>query len=61
MRSDYPARLSMDAARRTTRAWCENSLKLCQKLDLRMKSEKGMDNEGELKLLLMELAQKARR
>ena len=59
MRSDYPARLLMDAARRTTRAWCENSLALCQKLDLRMKSEKGVDDEGEIKLLLMELAQKS--
>ena len=58
MRSDYPARLLMDAARRTTREWCANSLTLCQKLDLRMKSEKGVDDEGEIKLLLMELAQK---
>lgn len=58
MRSDYPARLLLDAARRTTRAWCAESLKLCQRLDLRMKSEKGVDDEGELKLLLMRLAQK---
>lgn len=58
MRSDYPARLLLDAARRTTRAWCANSVKLCQTLDRRMKSEKGVDDEGELKLLLMELAQK---
>ena len=58
MRSDYPARLLLDAARRTSRAWCENSVKLCQRLDLRMKSEKGIDDEGELKLLMMELAQR---
>ena len=58
MRSDYGARLLLDAARRTTRAWCENSVQLCQRLDRRMKSEKGVDDEGELKLLLMELAQK---
>lgn len=58
MRSDYPARLLMDAARHTTREWCANSMILCQKLDLRMKSEKGIDDEGEIKLLLMELAQK---
>jgi len=58
MRSDYPARLLLDAARRTTREWCANSLKLCQRLDRRLKSEKGVDDEGELKLLLMELAQK---
>ena len=58
MRSDYPARLLLDAARRTTREWCERSLVLCQRLDRRMKSEKGVDNEGELKLLLMQLARK---
>ena len=58
MRSDYPARLLLDAARRTTRAWCERSLILCQRLDRRMKSEKGVDDEGELKLLLMRLAQR---
>lgn len=58
MRSDYPARLLLDAARRTTREWCANSLALCQKLDRRMKSEKGIDREGELKLLLMQLAQR---
>lgn len=58
MRSDYPARLLMDAAGRTTRNWCENSLRLCQRLDCRLKSEKGIDDTGELKLFLMELAQK---
>ena len=58
MRSDYPARLLLDAARKTTHEWCERSLALCQKLDRRMKSEKGIDREGELKLLVMELAQK---
>ncbi len=58
MRSDYPARLLLDAARRTTRAWCENGVLLCQRLDRRMKSEKTVDSVGELKLLLMELAQK---
>ena len=57
MRSDYPARLLLDAARKTTHEWCARSLALCQKLDRRMKSEKGIDNEGELKLLLMRLAQ----
>lgn len=58
MRSDYPARLLLDAAKKTTHEWCSESLKLCQKLDQRMKSEKGIDNEGELKLLLMRLAQR---
>ncbi len=58
MRSDYPAKLALQAARKTTRAWCAKSLKLCQKLDHRFKSENGIDNEGELKLLLMQLAQR---
>ncbi len=58
MRSDYPARLLLDAARKTTHEWCARSLALCQKLDRRMKSEKGIDREGELKLLLMQLAQR---
>ena len=52
-------RLLLDAARKTTHEWCANSLALCQKLDRRMKSEKGIDREGELKLLLMQLAQRA--
>ena len=56
MRSDYPARLLLEAARKSTHEWCANSLALCQRLDRRMKSEKGIDREGELKLLLMELA-----
>ena len=30
---------------------------MSQRLDQRMKSEKGIDSEGELKLLLMRLAQ----
>ncbi len=59
MRSDYPARLLLDAARKTTREWCAESLRLCQKLDKRMKSEKGIDDEGELKLFLMQLAQRS--
>lgn len=58
MRSDYPAKLLLAAAKRVTRAWCVESLALCQTLDRRMKSEKGIDNEGELKLLLMRLAQR---
>ena len=58
MRSDYPARLLLDAARRTSKSWCRDSLTLCSRLDRRMKSEKGVDSEGELKLLLMQLAQK---
>lgn len=58
MRSDYPARLLLDAARRTTREWCAKSVKLCQRQDRRFKSVNGVDYEGELKLLLMQLAQR---
>ncbi len=56
MRSDYPARLLLEAAKKTTREWCANSLVLCKQLDRRMKSERGLDEEGELKLLLSRLA-----
>ena len=35
---------------------CREAVKRCQTLDHRMKSERNMDNEGELKLFLMELA-----
>ena len=58
MRSDYGARLLLDAARRTTRDWCAKSLELCEALDRRMKSERSTDHAGELKLLLMKLAQR---
>ncbi len=58
MRSDYPARLLLEAARKTTPEWCRGALELCQKLDRRMKSENGIDREAELKLLLMQLAQR---
>ena len=55
MKSDYPARLLMNVARQTSREWCDDAVKMCQKLDRRMKSEKGIDSVGELKLLLMQL------
>ena len=55
MRSDYPAKLLMTAAKRTTTAWCSSAVKQCQVLDRRMKSEKGIDPAGELKLLLVRL------
>ena len=54
-KSDYPVKLLMNAARRTTRDWCADAVKLCQRLDRRMKSEKGIDPAGELKLLLVNL------
>ena len=55
MKSDYPAKLLMNAAKRTTAGWCADAVKMCQVLDRRMKSEKGIDAEGELKLLLVRL------
>lgn len=58
IRFDSQARALLDAARRTTREWCRESLKLCRTLDQRMKSEVGIDREGELKLMLMQLAQR---
>ena len=61
MRSDYPAKLLLEAARKVDRAWCQDGLAMCQKLDRQMKSQTGFDSEGELKLLLMRLAQGAKR
>ncbi len=55
MNSDYPARLLMQEAKKVNRSWCRISVKKCQELDRRMKSERNMDPEAELKLLLMEL------
>lgn len=54
-KSDYPVRLLLSAARKTTAAWCAGAVKECQTLDRRMKSEKGVDSAGELKLLLVRL------
>ena len=56
MRSDYPAKLLMQAAKKVDHDWCSSAVIRCQKLDRRMKSERGMDSEAELKLFLMELA-----
>ena len=58
MKSDYPAKLLMSAAQRVDHEWCRSALKKCQVLDRRMKSETGIDREGELKLFLMELAER---
>ena len=56
MRSDYPAKLLMQAAKKVSREWCCAAVQNCQVLDRRMKSEKNINNEAELKLFLMELA-----
>ena len=56
MRSDYPAKLQLSAARKVDRDWCCSALMNCQVLDRRMKSEKNINSEAELKLFLMELA-----
>ncbi|WP_295764555.1 DNA polymerase III subunit delta [uncultured Oscillibacter sp.] len=56
MKSDYPAKLLLAAARRTTPEWCAQAVRRCQELDRRMKSERGMDSAGGLKLLLVQLA-----
>ena len=55
MKSDYPAKLLLQAAKKTTAAWCGDAVTMCQVLDRRMKSEKGIDPAGELKLLLVRL------
>ena len=60
MRSDYPARLLLDNARKVSREWCARAVKRCYEVDLRIKSVGGVDGAEELKLLLMELAQGAK-
>ena len=55
MKSDYPAKLLLSAAKKTTADWCADAVKMCQVLDRRMKSERGLDAAGELKLLLVRL------
>jgi len=61
MRSDYPAKLLLDNAKKVSRPWCANAVRRCAEVDLRMKSVSGVDGAAELKLLLMELAQGDRR
>ena len=56
MSSDYPAKLLLQAAKKVDHDWCSAAVIRCQRLDRRMKSERGMDSEAELKLFLMELA-----
>lgn len=59
MKSDYPAKLLINAARHTTADWCADAVTMCQVLDRRMKSERGLDAAGELKLLLVRLGAKS--
>ena len=58
MKSDYPAKLLLDNARRVSRSWCARGVRRCYEVDLRIKSVSGVDGADELKLLLMELAQR---
>ena len=60
MRSDYPAKLLMSSARNFSKEWCRDGIEMCKKLDVQMKSQTGFDSQGELKLLLMRLAQGVR-
>lgn len=59
-KSDYPVKLWLRAAARATREWCADAVRRCQVLDRRLKSERGIDGTGELKLLLVELEAGAR-
>ena len=58
MKNDYQAKLLLNATKRTTAERCADAVKMCQTLDRRMKSEKGIDSVGELKLLLVRLGAK---
>ena len=55
MKSDYPVKLWLESARKTNRSWCSEAVKQCQVLDRRLKSERGIDADEELKLLLVRL------
>lgn len=56
MKSGYPAKLALSAARRTSTAWCGWAVRECEHLDRRMKSERGIDPVAELKFLLVRLS-----
>ena len=56
MKSGYPAKLALSAARQTTTAWCSWAVRECEILDRRMKSERGVDPVAELKFLLVRLS-----
>lgn len=56
MKSGYPAKLALSAARRTSTAWCAWAVRECELLDRRMKSERGVDPVEELKFLLVRLS-----
>ena len=58
--SDYPARKTMDAARRFSAAFCAKSAELVIETDYRMKTSYD-DPERLLELLVLQLAQEARR
>lgn len=60
MRSDYPAKLLLSAAKNFSKSWCQDGIAMCKKLDVQMKSQTGFDSQGELKFLLMRLAQGVR-
>ena len=55
MRSAYPARLIMDAAKRRSRGWCVNAVRLCAEYDYKMKST-GIDGEALIRELFVRLA-----
>ena len=59
-KSDYPVRMLLSAAKKASAQWCAGAVKECQVLDRRMKSEKGIDSAGELKLLLVRLGAQRR-
>lgn len=58
--SDYPARKTMDAARRFSAAFCAKTAELVIETDYRMKTSYD-DSERLLELLILQLAQEARR
>lgn len=60
LKPGYVSNLIFSAAQRTDAGWCAMAVKQCQELDRRLKSQRGADPAGELKLLLARLGAEKR-
>lgn len=60
MKPGYVSNMFFSAAQRTDASWCAMAVKRCQALDRRLKSQRGIDPAGELKLFLAHLGAEKR-
>ena len=56
----YAAQVSMQSARKFSRQWCDKAAVLCMETDYQLKSS-GDDPQRLMELLILQLAQEARR